>query len=172
MMFNRHIKQFGFFLCLLSMILTCSAFPKNNMAAELWARNTETPFAYVPGSERSWQLTDHPLNAGETISYTTEVPEGMEVSLSPSGKLSVRAANEIRRKLELEIELRGIDGAHGRQTLRLLPAPPTRPISYLSDQVDDLIQIFRDPSTGRWRPITRDASVSYTHLTLPTKRIV
>ncbi|MCH2371417.1 MAG: hypothetical protein MK324_12915 [Pirellulales bacterium] len=161
MMFNRHIKQFGFFLCLLSMILTCSAFPENNMAAELWARNTETPFAYVPGSERSWQLTDHPLNAGETISYTTEVPEGMEVSLSPSGKLSVRAANEIRRKLELEIELRGIDGAHGRQTLRLLPAPPTRPISYLSDQVDDLIQIFRDPSTGRWRPITRDAFDQY-----------
>ncbi|MBA64162.1 MAG: hypothetical protein CMJ76_17530, partial [Planctomycetaceae bacterium] len=80
------------------------------MAAELWARNTETPFAYVPGSERSWQLTDQPLKAGETISSTTEVPEGIEVSLSPSGKLSVRAAKEIRRKLELEIELREIDG--------------------------------------------------------------
>ncbi len=160
-MFNHDIKQFGFLLCLLTILLTCSAFTENITAAELWGRNTETPFSYLPGGERSWQLTDQPLNAGETLRHSTEIPEGIEVSLSRAGKLSVIAAKEIQYKLDLEIVLGDIDGPHERQTLRLLPAPPRRPISYLSDQVDDLIQIFRDPSTGRWRPITRDAFDQY-----------
>jgi len=149
------------FLWVIVGTVSCVSVAKSAQAAALWPRNTETPFAYLPGNERSWQLTDHPLNVDETLTYTNEMPEGIDVLLSPSGKLTVRATQEIRHKLELEIVLREANGTRERQTLRLCPAPPKRPISYLSDQVDDLIQIFRDSSTGRWRPVTRDAFDQY-----------
>ena len=91
------------FLWVIVGTVSCVSVAKSAQAAALWPRNTETPFAYLPGNERSWQLTDHPLNVDETLTYTNEMPEGIDVLLSPSGKLTVRAAQEIRHKLELEI---------------------------------------------------------------------
>ena len=130
-------------------------------AAELWGRNTETPFAYLVGGERHWQLTDQPLDSDESLSLIGETPEGMAVTVNSKGVVSVVVADGLRQKIDLGVVLTKPDGTQTKQNLRFWPAPPIRPISYLSDQVDDLIQLFRDPQTGRWRAVTRDAFDQY-----------
>ena len=132
-------------------------------AAELFGRNTEAPFAYLPGGERSWQLTDQPLGSGERMTHSSTLPEGLNVQLHRSGRLTVTASSGLREKLDLDVQLHRPDGtqAKQKQKLKLAPAPSDRPISYLSDQLDDLIRIFRDPGTGKWKPVTRDAFDQY-----------
>ena len=130
-------------------------------AAELWARNTETPFAYLVGGERTWQLTDQPLDSDESLSLMGETPEGMRVTVDSNGVVSVVVADGLQQKIDLGVVLTKPDGTQTKQSLRFWPAPPIRPITYLSDQVDDLIQLFRDPQTGRWMPVTRDAFDQY-----------
>ena len=130
-------------------------------AADLFGRNTEVPFAYLPGGNRSWQLTDKPLGSNEKISHSSTLPNGLEVQLDANGRLAIRARPGLQEKLDLQVQLRRADGTKESQKLKLLPAPPERPISYLSDKLDDLIKIFRNPSTGKWRPVTRDAFDQY-----------
>ncbi|MFP6766182.1 MAG: hypothetical protein VB858_21290, partial [Planctomycetaceae bacterium] len=130
-------------------------------AAELFGRNTEVPFAYLSGGERSWQLTDQPLGARERITHSSTLPDGLDVQLGRNGRLTVKASLDMREKLDLDVQLHRTNGTRSKQKLKLLPAPPDRPITYLSDQVDDLIRIFRDPGTGKWKPVTRDAFDQY-----------
>ncbi|HAY82017.1 MAG TPA: hypothetical protein DCY79_19610 [Planctomycetaceae bacterium] len=132
-------------------------------AAELLGRNVEVPFAYLPGGERSWQLTDQPLGAGERLTHAATLPDGFDVQLHRSGRLVVKASAGLRETLDLEVQLDRPDGtpAQQKQTLKLLPAPADRPLTYLSDQLDDLIRIFRDPGTGKWKPVTRAAFDPY-----------
>ena len=130
-------------------------------AAELFGRNTEVPFAYLSGGERAWQLTDQPVGTGERVTHSSTLPDGLDVQLDRSGRLIVKASANMRKKLDLDIQLHRTDGTQAKQTLKLLPAPPDRPITYLSDQLDDLIRIFRDPGTGQWKPVTRDAFDQY-----------
>ena len=130
-------------------------------AAELNGRNTEVPFAYRSGGERSWQLTDQPVGTGERMTHSSTLPDGLDVQLDRNGRLTVKASSDMRETLELDVQIHRSDGTHSKQKLKLLPAPPDRPITYLSDQVDDLIRIFRDPSTGQWKPVTRDAFDQY-----------
>jgi len=130
-------------------------------AADLFGRNTEVPFAYLPGGKRSWQLTDKPLGLSEKITHSSTLPNGLEVQFDGNGRLAIRARPGLQEKLNLQVQLRRADGTKERQNLKLLPAPPDRPISYLSDKLDDLIRIFRNPSTGKWRPVTHDAFDQY-----------
>jgi len=130
-------------------------------AAELFGRNAEVPFAYLSGGERSWQLTDQPVGAGEHLTHSSTLPDGLDVQLDRNGRLTVKASSDMREKLDLDVQLHRSDGTQSKQKLKLLPAPPDRPITYLSDQLDDLIRIFRDPGTGKWKPVTRDAFDQY-----------
>lgn len=130
-------------------------------AAELWGRNTETPFAYLVGGERAWQLTDRPLGSRESLVLSGETPNGMTVTLNSDGQVKVVVEDDLRQKVDLGVVLTREDGSQTKQDLRFWPAPPIRPVSYLSDQVDDLIQLFRDPQSGKWRPVTRDAFDQY-----------
>ena len=54
-------------------------------AAELFGRNTEVPFAYRSGGERSWQLTDQPVGTGERMTHSSTLPDGLDVQLGRNG---------------------------------------------------------------------------------------
>ena len=130
-------------------------------AAKLYERNTEIPFAYLPGGQRSWQLTDQSLGSDEELVRASFLPEGLRVLFDRKGKMTVRARKGLREKLDFVIRHHRSDGSRAKQTIRLVPAPPDRPITYLSDQLDDLIRIFRDHGTGKWKPVTRDGFDQY-----------
>ena len=130
-------------------------------AAELYERNTEVPFAYLSGGERSWQLTDQPLGPDEELVRASFLPEGLRVLFDRQGKMTLKTQAGMREKLDLVVRHQRSDGTRTKQTIKLLPAPPDRPITYLSDQLDDFIRIFRDPKSGRWKPVTRDAFDQY-----------
>ena len=134
-------------------------------AAELYDRNTEVAFSYVAAGERAWQITDAPLQRDESLSHQwLEAADvsGLRVSLDRDGRLKVVSEAEgSTASLQLEVTLRKADGSERSQTLQLYPAPPDRPISYLSDLVDDLLRIFWDSDEGRWLPVTQDAFDQY-----------
>ncbi len=133
----------------------------NLYGAELFGRNPEVPFAYLSGGERSWQLTDRPLGAEEQLTLLSSSPDGLAIQLDRNGRMTVRARPGMREKLDLEVHRHRPDGSQTGQKLKLLPAPPDRPITYLSDQLDDLIRIFRDSAAGKWKPVTRDGFDQY-----------
>ncbi|MGB0582558.1 MAG: hypothetical protein ACPGVU_22975, partial [Limisphaerales bacterium] len=130
-------------------------------AAELYTRNTEVPFAYLSGGERSWQLTDQPLGSDEALVRASALPEGLRALFDRKGRMTVRARDGFQEKLDLTVRHHRSDGTRASQKIELLPAPPDRPITYLSDQLDDLIRILRDRSTGKWKLPTRDAFDQY-----------
>lgn len=130
-------------------------------AAELYPRNTEVPFAYLSGGDRSWQLTDRPLGTGERLTHTPVSRKGISVRLDRNGRMTVAADSAVREAADVKIVLQRADGSLTEQQLRLIPAPPDRPITYLSDQLDDLIRMFRDSGSGKWRRVTRDAFDQY-----------
>ncbi|MEQ1852505.1 MAG: hypothetical protein ABMA01_13055, partial [Chthoniobacteraceae bacterium] len=53
------------------------------------------------------------------------------------------------------------NGAVETQRLSVRAAPPPRPISYIADFGDDLIDLFMDRKTGRWRPLEKGAFDQY-----------
>ncbi len=134
-------------------------------AAELYDRNTEVPFSYVAAGERAWQITDGPIESEESLSHEwvdgADV-SGLKVSLERNGRLKVISdRNDSAASPLLKVTLRKGDGSERSQTLQLYPAPPDRPISYLSDLVDDLLRIFWDSDAGNWLPVTQDSFDQY-----------
>jgi len=151
--------------CILALIGISPGSASVAEAAELYDRNIEVPFAYQSDGERTWQITDAHLAADEDLAFEWldgAVADDLNVSLQRDGRLRVVSSGEAEGgSRSLKVTLRKGDGVETSQTLQLLPAPPDRPISYLSDLVDDLLRIFWDSDEGRWLPVTQDAFDQY-----------
>ena len=76
--------------------------------------------------------------------------DGLIVSLSREGWLEIRSLTKTAPPaFELGITLAG--GIAETQRLSVRAAPPARPISYIADFGDDLIDLFMNRATGVWR---------------------
>lgn len=144
----------------------------------LSSRNTEVPFPYLLQGTRSWRILSKPLPEGFQVNFTAKADgkalatgavlnfEGITVSIGSDQKLTVSAkAGDTPLAFSLDLLLTLPDGASEQQTLSIVPAPPTRPLSYLADFGDDLIYIFhtsRNSQEGNgWSPVTKDAFDQY-----------
>jgi hypothetical protein len=169
-------------LCLVILCLGCPTWiPAAQLSAadcgpalKLNSRNTEVPFCYRVGGRRSWPIANGKLASQQSVNLKarrngTIVSEGNElefkgltVSVSSDGWLHVVSSDAANSDaFQLEVTLKGPEGASQSQELTVRPAPPERPISYLSDLVDDLIRIFWDHDAGQWLPIEKDAFDQY-----------
>lgn len=123
--------------------------------APLTVRNLDAPFCYATGGERSWRIAPQPLpsslqvrlaifregqllqeSAGPEVRF-----EDLRLSIDRQGVLRV-VSQTARRPFDLEVRLLRGTQLIQIQTLRIRPAPPTRPITYYADFGDDLINIF------------------------------
>ncbi|MEO2047850.1 MAG: hypothetical protein ABGX16_14920 [Pirellulales bacterium] len=100
------------------------------------------------------------LNSGPELAFAA-----LSVSVAESGWLTVDAREEQpdnqQHPFELEVSLQIPGHPIQSQKLQVRPAPPTRPISYLADLVDDLIRIFWDPEAGHFRKIEKSGFDQY-----------
>jgi len=135
-------------------------------------RNSEVPFAYLVGGSRSWPIVlgDQAESVRLRLQYRRD---GKVAQSGPRLRVGrVTAVLNAQRELEVVADAGATDrlslelildagGQTTTQTIQLQPAPPARPISYISDLVDDLIRIFWDGGARRWRPFQRDAFDQY-----------
>ncbi|MEQ1858501.1 MAG: hypothetical protein ABMA13_01045 [Chthoniobacteraceae bacterium] len=148
-------------------------FATQMLAALLPPENVQAPFCYVAGGTRSWPILTTPLPENVTCSLAAardgkELARGarlefssLTVSVSRDGWLEIRSlANAAPLVFDLEIKLAG-NGTTETQRLSVRAAPPPRPISYIADFGDDLIDLFMNRTTGRWRPIEKAAFDQY-----------
>lgn len=169
-------------LCLLVLFLVClTLFLTTSLLAEdggkmvrLSARNTEAPFCYRAGGSRVWPIfygrltPEHVVELkawqdGKLLSqgYKLEF-KGLKISVSSNGKLQILSSEAGNSEsFQLEVNLKSRRGAVQSQKLMVRPAPPDRPISYLSDQIDDLIRIFWDNESHEWLPVEKSAFDQY-----------
>lgn len=139
---------------------------------KLGSRNTEIPFAYLAGGQRRWPVligtpsdsdrlqlelrrNDKVVASGSRIEH-----DGLTVEIDRRSRLSVTAPPKSNSRFNVHLVL-SQGKASSQQSIRLQPAPPDRPISYISDLVDDLIRMFWDGGARRWRPVTRDVFDQY-----------
>ncbi|MBM81811.1 MAG: hypothetical protein CMJ78_14640 [Planctomycetaceae bacterium] len=139
----------------------------------LSARNTEVPFSYVVGGSRSWPVFSGTLPDSDQVILTARDMElvlangkeltvgGLQITLSRKGFLNIKSAANASEELSLEISVQRNGKSIEQQRINVRPAPPNRPISYVSDLVDDLIRIFWDSSERRFRPVTKDSFDQY-----------
>ncbi len=134
-------------------------------AQDLLERNLEAPFPYLRGEVRSWPILHGALDVVADVSLTADKKEaelnGLVFSVSSGGQLVVDAreldANTAPPSFTLSVSLK--NGAS--QKLKIRPAPPARPVSYISDMVDDFIRIFWDTGTRSFRKIEQSAFDQY-----------
>jgi hypothetical protein len=135
--------------------------------------NQQAPFCYEHGGTRRWPITSAALPAavGASLTASREGRElargtrlefsGVVVSLSREGGMAIESrADAAPAAFELEIKLAG-DGVAETQRLSVRAAPPPRPISYIADFGDDLIDLFMDQKTGIWRPLDKGSFDQY-----------
>ena len=138
----------------------------------LSGRNTETPFAYVVGGERSWPITlgaldltavfELQLRHGDDIVQRGQQVDVGDVQVMVTDQLRLRVVAGPAEKAAFSLHLIcRVAGRVDMQVLRFQPAPPERRVSYISDFVDDLIRIAWDGSRRRWRPLDRDGFDQY-----------
>ncbi len=157
-------------------VLLCLALTTGARAESTYlsVRNSEAPFCYLAGGERSWPFLERELppgarfrfvarRDGETLAAGAELAfSGLSVGVGSDQKLSIAAeASRSVSSFTLEVSLTLPDGGVERQELSVRAAPPVRPISYVADFGDDLIRIFMDSRDGRWRPITKSGFDQY-----------
>ncbi len=159
-------------------VMMAAATPAHATAAEvpsparLAPRNTEVPFAYLADGTRRWPILVGSLARSDRLGLELRrdkqvVASGERVALDGiaarverTGHLVVTATPAATARLTLHLVLsRGT--SESRQAITLQKSPPPRPISYISDLVDDLIRIFWDSKARRFRPVTRDAFDQY-----------
>lgn len=139
----------------------------------LAARNTEVPFCYVAGGSRRWPVVAGELDSRDRLVLTTRVDgkvqasgtqltvEGLHVSVSRDGFLKIVAPAETTLDFQVQLTVQRDGQPQEQQMLAIRPAPPDRPISYVADLVDDLIRIYWDSASHRFRPITKDGFDQY-----------
>ncbi len=125
-------------------------------------QNLEAPFPYLHGGARSWpvwqgqpppgafvQLTA--TNKGELLArgFLRLEFAGLEVSLSEHGLLRVVSRSDAPAvRFQLEIAVRFPDGRSISQEIEVRPAPPGRPISYISDFSSEVIRLLDSNEVG------------------------
>lgn len=153
-----------------------AAFPcstANAQAKRVLATNLAAPFCYEHSGTRRWPVLTTPLTEdvlcslaasrdGKELARGAHLEfSGLTVSLSREGWLEIQSlASDAPPALDLEIKLDG-NGAAETQRLSVRAAPPARPISYIADFGDDLIDLFMDRTTGRWRPMDKGSFDQY-----------
>lgn len=143
-------------------------------SAQLSSRNGEVPFCYLRGSTRQWPIIQG--NLGPDVSFGLSAQQGNDViasgerlafsgltiSVTSKGRLSIESEKDSdSAAFQLSVSLSRSGKLSDQQTLNVRPAPPHRPISYVSDLVDDLIRIFYDSKSGRFRPIEKSGFDQY-----------
>jgi hypothetical protein len=139
----------------------------------LSARNTEVPFCYLTGGSRRWPVFTGELGGDDELALTARkngevlesgkklTVEGLRVTLSREGFLKIVAPANSTVEFQVEVAVKRDGKNREQQQLAIRPAPPDRPISYVADLVDDLIRIYWDSASHRFRPITKDGFDQY-----------
>jgi hypothetical protein len=141
--------------------------------ALLLPSNLQAPFCYEHGGTRRWPAAVMPLPAtievslvasheGKELARGTRLEfSGLTVSLSRDGWLEIQSRRDAApATFELEVKVIG-DGIAETQRLSVRAAPPPRSISYIADFGDDLVDLFMDSTTGRWRPLEKGSFDQY-----------
>ena len=142
--------------------------------AQLSSRNGEVPFCYRRAGQRQWPIIDGKLGPGASVGLTARQNSkvvaagkrlafsGLTISVTSAGLLRIDSEQETdSAAFQLIVSLTQPGKPPVKQTLNIRPAPPNRPISYVSDLVDDLIRIFYDSKSGRFRPIQKTGFDQY-----------
>lgn len=166
---HRSIRPIGYVLTILWLLPGMA----QGATSYLAPRNTEVPFPYLVGATRSWPILQHAFPVGARMTFVARrdgtalaqgnvlTLPGLSVGLDRDQFLTITAdVGTPEAPFDLEVSLVLPGGDLEAQTLRIQPAPPRRPLSYLADFGDDLIRIFNGPD-GRWRPVTKDAFDQY-----------
>ena len=145
----------------------------NAPTARLLASNLAAPFCFESGGTRRWPIFAAPLPENVTCSLAASRDgkelahgarlefSGIVVSLARDGWLEIQSLkNSAPPAFDLEVQIEG-DGPAETQRLSVRAAPPPRPISYVADFGDDLIDLFMDRKTGHWRPLEKGAFDQY-----------
>lgn len=162
--------------CLVTLLLLSSRpqlISADQIRPVLSPRNTEVPFCYTVGSSRSWPVFSGELKEHDKLLLTARRDdsilangeelnvEGLHLTLSRGGLLNVNAARDTQAEFLLDVAVERKGQRVEQQRLEIRLAPPDRPISYVSDLLDDLIRIFWDTSSHRFRPVTTDSFDQY-----------
>ena len=141
---------------------------------DLSSWNTMAPYAYLHESSRSWPvaLPDHKtydtINlqiirddktqaSGHPVQY-----DGIRIELTPQNKLVIHSEkNSPRHEFDLKLTLLSKGKETFNQILHVQPAPPDRPITYLSDMIDELIGFFYDSKSYQFKPIVKEGLDQY-----------
>jgi hypothetical protein len=161
------IRHFSINLLLFSVVILGSVvgFATHCIAGQsisaLSAWNEEVPFCYLTGEVRSWPVLETRLSPGQSLHLSEAGDDqlveknGLRILISKDQRLTVDArAVDAKKKLgffDLELALFDGDKKVATQTVRIGPGPSERPISYIADFGDDLINIFWDRENGAWR---------------------
>ena len=169
-MTNRTILSF--LLCLL-LLLPNPIQARQSKEKVLAGRNSEVPFCYLPGGTRRWPILLKRLASDQTLtltarrdktilgSGTTLAIESLNVDVAGDGFLQVRAAKGATSEFRIDLTVSRDGKTEEQQQISLRPAPPAHPISYVADLVDDLIRIYWDANSRRFRPLTKDGFDQY-----------
>ena len=156
-----HLPQAVGISCLL-LVLFCTP----AKAGILSTGYTPVPFSYVPGGVRQWNICTKKIPDDIAIHMQVKrdgnrIDTALTISISRSGEFTLEAPEDCDETLDFLIELRDGNNIVESQTLRIQPAPPQRPISYVSDLVDDLIRMNWNASTGRFNQVSKPVFDSY-----------
>lgn len=135
-------------------------------------RNLEVPFPYLVGETRAWPILEQALpdaalvetiiRDGDAVLNNEQLASfGLQVSVTPGGRLQVIATPVATKSLRIEITIKPPNGAEEKQTIEIRPAPPDRPITYYADFGDDMIRIFMDSTSGKFSPPTKNGFDQY-----------
>jgi len=131
-------------------------------------RHFAAPFPYVHGGSRSWPIFPETLPGISKVTFTAKNRDrilaqgnslsfsGFTVSITDDNKLQITSeAGNPKISFELEMTVRCADGSTESQKLKVRPAPPDRPLSYVADFGDDMISIFEIPGTAFYKEIEK-----------------
>ncbi len=142
--------------------------------SELLYWNTKSPYPYLIGQKRSWPVVISKRSASDRINLVVKFDgktvaegnpcsyEGVEFRVTQDDKLVIETEkNSTPRLFFLDLVHLSKGAIKSKQTLRIQPAPPNRPISYMSDMIDDLLFIFYDSSARQFKPIIKEGLDHY-----------
>jgi len=175
---NRFGNRFHSIPWAIAVALSLTASFTSSIAANaddtiLHPQNLDSPFCYLAGGFRSWPLMEGAIPEQDQVLLTARRNgsivaqgsvlefDGLRVEVDRNGLLNIRAANSEEAAFQLEIKLERQGNVHERQVLTVRPAPPKRPISYVSDLVDDLIRIYWNAETRTFKPLSKGGFDQY-----------
>lgn len=128
--------------------------------------NETAPFCYTPGGTAEWSIIGgQPMRATDQLlaGSATEQPLLAALPLKlpqltidiREGRLIVQAKGEAQSSHRIAVAVQRDGKTVQQQTWLLYPRPPSQPISYISDLIDDLIRIFYDRQARAFREVAK-----------------